>query len=218
MKTRLVLFVAAVAAVATLAMVGAAQAHVTVHPNALPAGGFTVINIQVPNERDKASTVKVDVQFPNGIFIASPTVMPGWKGRVITKKLSKPVEIEPGFTVSSRVDRVVFSGGRIGPRQFLSFPVSIKAPSAKAGTLLTFKALQTYSSGEVVRWIGNPSSDEPAPQVLIRAASSPVLDYPAGASAAKQGMGKTLKGFVFGLPLGVLGTYLALRRRRQATG
>ena len=118
--------------------------------------------------RDNASTVKVDVQFPNGIFVASPMVMPGWKGRVITKKLPKPVEIEPGFSVSSRVDRVVFSGGRIGPGQFLSFPVSIKAPAVKAGTLLTFKALQTYSNGEVVRWIGNPSADEPAPQVLIR--------------------------------------------------
>ena len=43
-----------------------------------------------------------------------------------------------------------------------------------------------------------------------------MLDYPAGASAAKQSMGKTLKGFVVGLPLGVLGTYLAIRRRRQA--
>ena len=215
MKTRLLLLVA-IAAIAALAVVGAAQAHVTVHPNALPAGGFTVINIQVPNERDRASTVRVDVRFPNGIFIASPMVMPGWRARVITKQLSKPVEIEPGFSVSTRVDRVVFAGGRIGPGQFLSFPVSIKAPAVKAGTLLTFRALQTYSNGEVVRWIGNPSADEPAPQALIRQASSPVLDYPAGASAAKQGMGKTLKGFVFGLPLGVLGTYLTLRRRRQA--
>ena len=214
MKTRFALFLATV--VAALAIIGVAQAHVTVHPNALPAGGFTVINIQVPNERDNASTVRVDVQFPNGIFIASPAVMPGWKSRVVTKKLSKPVEIEPGFSVSSRVDRVVFSGGRIGPGQFLSFPVSIKAPAVKAGTLLTFKALQTYSNREVVRWIGNPSADAPAPQVLIRQASSPVLDYPAGASAAKQNMGKTLKGFVFGLPLGVFGTYLALRRRKQA--
>jgi periplasmic copper chaperone A len=214
MKARLVLF--AIVALSALAIAGATQAHVTVHPNALPSGGFTVINIQVPNERDRASTVKVDVQFPNGIFIASPTVMPGWNARVITKKLSKPVEIEPGFSVSSRVERVVFSGGRIGPGRFLSFPVSIKAPAVKAGTLLTFKALQTYSNGEVVRWIGNPSSDEPAPQVLIRPASSPVLDYPAGAAAAKQGMGKTLKGVVFGVPLGIVGAYLALRRRRQA--
>ena len=75
-------------------------------------------------------------------------------------------------------------------------------PDSKAGTLLTFKALQTYSNGEVVRWIGNPTADAPAPQVLIRSADSPVLDYPAGANTAKQSMGKTLTGFVFGLPLG----------------
>jgi uncharacterized protein YcnI len=213
MKTRIA--VLSTVALAALAFVAIAQAHVTVHPNALPSGGFTVINVQVPNERDKASTVRVDVQFPNGIYIASPAVTPGWKTRVITKKLPKPVEIEPGFSVSSRVDRVVFTGGRIGPGQFLSFPVSIKAPAAKAGTLLTFKALQTYSNGEVVRWIGNPTADAPAPQVLIRSASSPVLDYPAGASTAKQSIGKTLTGFVFGLPLGVLGTYLVVRRRRN---
>ena len=51
--------------------------------------------------------------------------MPGWKGRVITKKLSKPVEVEPGETVTSRVDRVIFSGGRIGPERFLAFPMSM---------------------------------------------------------------------------------------------
>jgi uncharacterized protein YcnI len=214
MKIRLALLAVAVAAVA-LALVGVAQAHVTVHPNALPAGGFTVININVPNERDNASTTKIDVQFPARLFSASTGALPGWRGRVITKKLSKPVQIEPGFSVSSRIDRVVFSGGRIGPGQFLSFPVSILVPDGKPGTLLTFKALQTYSNGEVVRWIGNPSADEPAPQVALRAANSPVLDYPAGASAAKQGLGRTLKGFVFGLPLGALGTYLALRRRKQ---
>jgi uncharacterized protein len=134
---------------------------------------------------------------------------------VITKELSKPVEIEPGFSVSSRVDRVVYSGGRIAPGQFMSFPVSMRVPTGKPGTLLTFKALQTYSNGKVVRWIGGPSAEEPAPQVALRPESSPVLDYPAGASAAKQGMGKTLKGFVLGVPLGLLGMYLIGRRRRQ---
>lgn len=214
MKIRLTLLAATVAA-AALALVGVAQAHVTVHPNALPAGGFTVITINVPNERDNASTTKIDVQFPEGVFSASTGALPGWRGRVITRKLSKPVQIEPGFSVSSRVDRVVFSGGRIGPGQFLPFPVSILVPDRKPGTLLTFKALQTYSNGEVVRWIGNSSADEPAPQVTLRPVNSPVLDYPAGANAAKQGMGRTLKGFVFGLPLSVLGTYLAIRRRKQ---
>jgi uncharacterized protein YcnI len=214
MKTRLIV-VTSVAA-AALALAGAAQAHVTVHPNALPAGGFTVINIQVPNERDKAATVKVDVKFPNGVFTASVAPVPGWKGRVITKKLAKPIQIFPGFTVTTRVDRIVFSGGRIAPGQFVAFPVSILVPRAKPGTVVTFKALQTYSNGEIVRWIGDASADEPAPQVLIRRAASPVLDYPAGAGAAKQGMSTTLKGFVAGLPLGIFVTYLALRRRRQA--
>ncbi|HXF97115.1 MAG TPA: YcnI family protein [Gaiellaceae bacterium] len=203
----------AAAALAALASAAPARAHITVHPNALPAGGFTVITVQVPNERANASTVKVDVKFPNGIFVASPAVVPGWKSRVLTRRLPKPVTIEPGFSVSSRVDRVVFSGGAIGPGRFLSFPISIKAPAVEPGTLLTFKALQTYSNGEVVRWIGDPSADEPAPQVMIRPASSPVLDYPAGASAARRGLGTTLKGVVFGIPLGIVGAYLALRRR-----
>ena len=39
----------------------------------------------------------------------------------------------------------------------------------QAGKALTFKALQTYSSGEVVRWIGPPDAEEPAPQVTLTA-------------------------------------------------
>ena len=38
------------------------------------------------------------------------------------------------------------------------------------GKALTFKALQTYTGGEVVRWIGPPDADEPAPQVTLAAA------------------------------------------------
>ena len=88
---------------------------------------------------------------------------------------------------TQQVSRVVWTarGGKIGPGQFQSFPMSMLVPKAKAGTLATFKALQTYSNGEIVRWIGSPSADEPAPQVLITAANSPVQDYPAGVSAIK---------------------------------
>lgn len=32
---------------------------------------------------------------------------------------------------------------------------------------LTFKALQTYDDGEVVRWIGAPDSEKPAPRVSV---------------------------------------------------
>ncbi len=54
----------------------------------------------------------------------------------------------------------------IQPGQFLDFPISVQIPG-EAGDTLTFKALQTYDNGEVVRWIGAPDSDEPAPQVAV---------------------------------------------------
>ena len=62
--------VAAVAASA-LAAPAAADAHVPLQPNTAAAGAFTVENVRVPNERDKASTVKVDLQLPHGFVFAS---------------------------------------------------------------------------------------------------------------------------------------------------
>ena len=35
-----------------------------------------------------------------------------------------------------------------------------------------FKAIQTYSNGDVVRWIGAEDSDHPAPHVTVAAASA----------------------------------------------
>ena len=44
--------IAAGAAAAILAAPSVASAHVTVNPREAPAGGFTVLNVRVPNERD----------------------------------------------------------------------------------------------------------------------------------------------------------------------
>ena len=212
------LFVTSAAAlVAAFAVAAAAQAHVTLHPNALPAGGFTVINVRVPNERPKAATTKVDVKFPSGfLFLSWQPVHEGWKAKVVYRKLAKPVTVF-GEKFTQEVDRVIWTGGRIQPGQFVEFPLSVAMPSAKPGTVLTFKALQTYSNGEVVRWIGDPSADEPAPQVLLTNANSAVQDFPAGISAAQKarsGGHTTLYGVVFGFPaLALAGLGIARRRR-----
>jgi uncharacterized protein len=50
--------------------------------------------------------------------------------------------------------------GGIKPGQFQDFPISVQIPG-KAGDKLTFKALQTYSNGEVVRWIGAAAPTRP---------------------------------------------------------
>jgi uncharacterized protein len=64
---------------------------------------------------------------------------------------------------------VTWTGGKIAPGEFQDFPVSLQIPD-KPGTTLTFKAVQTYDNGKVVRWIGPPDAEDPAPQVKVTAA------------------------------------------------
>ena len=171
---------AAATAVAALAVPAAAQAHVTLQPTAAPAGAFTVLDVRVPTERDDAATAKVDVQFPAGFASASYQAVPGWRVKVIKKKLTKPIQTDDG-PITEGVSRMVWTRtdrrGGIEPGQFQDFPISVQIPG-KAGDKLTFKALQTYSNGEVVRWIGAAGSDSPAPVVAVTAAK-------AAAAAAK---------------------------------
>jgi uncharacterized protein YcnI len=148
-----------------------ASAHVTLQPQEVPAGGFTRLDVRVPNERDDASTRKVEIKFPPGFISVSHEPVPGWTARVEMAKLDEPVEVF-GEEHTERVDTVTFStrGDGIEPGQFQDFGLSLAMPG-EPGSTLTFKALQTYSSGEVVRWIGEPGSDEPAPQVELTAAA-----------------------------------------------
>jgi uncharacterized protein YcnI len=214
MKKLAIAFAAAI--VSVLAAAAAAQAHVTVHPNALPAGGFQVINIRIPNEEDNASTTKVVVQFPAGFPDASWQVVPGgWKAAITFRKLAKPVIVE-GEKLTEEVNTVTFTGGKIAPGEFIEFPLSVATPN-KPGAVLSFKAVQTYSNGDVVRWIGAPGTDTPAPQVLLTGEDSAIQDFPGGVTAAKKARAsdhKTLYGFVAAVPLlGLAGLGIARRRR-----
>jgi uncharacterized protein len=178
-------------AVAALAVPAAAEAHVTLQPKEAPAGAFTVLDVRVPTERDNASTTKVDVQFPAGFASASYEPKPGWRVRVVKAKLATPVQTDDG-PITEGISRMIWTRtsdkGGIKPGQFMDFPISVQIPG-KAGDKLTFKALQTYSNGEVVRWIGAPGSDAPAPQVTVTAAPKA-----AGAASAHSGTGAAAGG------------------------
>jgi uncharacterized protein len=206
---------AAVLAVA-LAAPAAAEAHVTVQPDTATAGAFTVESIRVPNERDDASTVKVDVQLPPGFIEALYQPKPGWTVTVAKQKLAKPVQTDDG-PVSEEVRRITFTGhgsqGRIAPGQFTDFPLSVQIPG-KPGDKLTFKALQTYSDGQVVRWIGAAGSDTPAPVVSV--VSAPAASTSDSGGGASKGLGiAALVIAVLGLVAGVAA--LTLRSRERVT-
>lgn len=168
-------FTTTAAALAALALPAAASAHVTVHPNNVPAGAFAVLNVQVPNEMDNANTTKVQLQLPDGFADASWQAVPGWTVTVKHQQLSKPIQTDDG-PVSQEVKEITWQSKKgIPPGAFQSFPLSVAMPD-KAGTALTFKALQTYSNGKVVRWIGAPGSDTPAPTVQVTAAGGLIQD------------------------------------------
>jgi uncharacterized protein YcnI len=165
------------AAVAALLLApAAAQAHVTLQPETAPAGGFTRLDVRVPNERDDAGTTKVDVQLPPGFIAASYEPVPGWSVKVTRSKADEPIDTGEGLQSDTQVSRITWTGdgkqGIVEPGEFQDFGLSLKMPEGKAGDKLTFKALQTYDDGRVVRWIGPEDADEPAPVVTLEAGSA----------------------------------------------
>ena len=155
--------IAAIAA--TLVIAPAAAAHVTLNPPEWEAGGFARFAVRVPNERDNADTTRISVKFPEQVLSASFQPVEGWKRTVKMVELDEPIDVE-GEQVTERIDTVTWSGGRIRPGEFQEFGVSFRTPE-EPDTELAFPAVQRYSNGDVVRWIGPPDAEEPAPVVAI---------------------------------------------------
>ncbi|GGT67728.1 YcnI family copper-binding membrane protein [Streptomyces lateritius] len=158
---------------------GTAFAHVSVQPQGEAAkGGYATVNVKVPNERDNASTVKVEINFPTDHPLASvmPQPVPGWKAVVTKAKLAKPLELH-GKKINEAVSKVTWTadGSKIGPGQFQQFPLSLGQLPEDADQLV-LKAIQTYDNNEVVRWIEEPKEgaaepQNPAPVLKLSAAT-----------------------------------------------
>jgi uncharacterized protein YcnI len=144
--------------VAMLLIAAPALAHVTVQPTEGVIGSFSAFVIRVPNERDNASTTKIEVEFPPLPSVSFMDV-PGWERSVQMRTLDEPLELF-GEEITEVVGTVTWEGGEVGPGEFQEFPFSIAVPEEV--TTLEFPAIQTYDNGEVVRWIGPPDSEEPA--------------------------------------------------------
>jgi periplasmic copper chaperone A len=206
--------VAAATVVAALALPAAASAHVTLQPPSAPAGGFTRLDVRVPNERDDAGTVKVDVQLPEPSPFVSYEPRPGWTVTLKRTKLDQPVDVE-GFNVDEGISQVTWTGdgkqGVIGPGQFVDFGLSLRMPDGKPGDKLSFKALQTYEGGEIVRWIGPADADEPAPVVTLTGPEAAAQDAaPAASPPAADDDGGTDTLTIVALAAGLLGLVAGL--------
>lgn len=164
--------VAALAGLGVIALATAASAHVTVNPKTAEQGSYAKVSFRVPNEEDKADTTKLVVHLPTDHPVMSVSVrpVPGWTAKVVKSTLPKPVKTEGG-ELTKAVTEITWSGGKIEPGQFQEFDVSLGPLPTDTDTMM-FKADQTYSSGEVVKWEQDPGDgsnepEHPAPTLKL---------------------------------------------------
>ncbi|WP_327696269.1 YcnI family copper-binding membrane protein [Streptomyces sp. NBC_00459] len=241
MKVSRIAAAGALAGATVLVLSGPAFAHVSVSAEGTAAkGGYATVNFKVPNERDNASTTKLEVSFPTEHPLASvmPQPIDGWTVKVTRSKLAKPLELH-GEKISEAVSKVTWTatGKGVEPGFFQKFPLSVGQLPEDTDELV-FKALQTYSNKEVVRWIevqkdGAEEPDNPAPVLALSAATG---DHHGGAAAsaetAEQAAAKTTTTAaepadssdttarvlgVVGIVVGVAGVAYGVAGRRRTT-
>lgn len=205
---------------------GAAVAHVSVTSPAAVQGGYASVTFKVPTESDTASTTGLKVQLPPDQPLTSVSVLPtyGWTHTVTRAKLATPIS-SGGSTITEAVSVIEWKsdGTRtaIKPGEFNQFTISV-GPLPKAPTM-TFKAIQTYSDGEVASWIeetapGSAAEPEHPAPVLKLAAASPspsqltVSGSSDGGSDARANTALVLG--ALGVLLGAMALAAVLRSRR----
>jgi uncharacterized protein YcnI len=230
--------VTAVGASVVFGLAGTAFAHVTVSPDTAPKGGDATVAIRVPDEEDKADTVKLEIDLPVDKPIAAVDTEPvaGWTAVSTTSKLATPIKSDDG-EVTEAVTKVVWTaaaGGGIKPGQFQQFYISLDSlPDADS---IEIKALQTYSNGDIARWIDDPApagQDEPEhPAPILKlvadggddstAAAAPsaaptvTAQTVAADSSSNGGNGPALGIAIAGLAVGLIGLVLGLLAFRRS--
>jgi uncharacterized protein YcnI len=163
--------IAALAVGAALLAPASAAAHISLHPNTIPAGAFATVDVRVPGEQEGAYVKKVAMLVPPGFTGVDFANVPGWSAKLIETKLATPVT-EDGETIDTQVSQIVWTwtgpSGKVEDGQFIDFPLSVAIPDSASGKALEFKTVQTYSNGQVVHWI-EPSleAEHPAPRINI---------------------------------------------------
>jgi uncharacterized protein YcnI len=207
---------------------------VEIDPGTATQGEEAALSFRVPNESDSASTTRVQVYLPTDHPLAEASVrpLPGWHATVQTRKLDQPLTTDDG-EVTEAVIRVTWTadspGDALKPGQYDDFDLAV-GPLPEVSSL-TFKTLQTYSDGTVVRWIdppaaeGQPEPEHPAPTLtLVPASDEDTASHAtadAGDDEGDDGDGTSTTALVLSIVAVVLGAGalgISLLRRRTEKG
>jgi uncharacterized protein YcnI len=141
-----------VAAVMALLLAPGASAHAEITPATVPANSVKEFVLSVAGEED-APTVKIAMQVPAGLGNVKPLPVRGWRSELVGRVIT-------------------WQGGRFPQGESGEFTITAQFPNSP-GARLKFPTVQTYGNGTIVRWIGAPSSDTPAPTIRLTAAVQP---------------------------------------------
>ncbi|KOV88922.1 YcnI family protein [Nocardia sp. NRRL S-836] len=160
------LAVFAVAGIAVLGTPAVASAHVSAQPAEFTQGGRATFAFRVPNERDNAGTIKIEVTLPQDTPLTSVRTKPlaGWKAEVVKGKLDKPVTVA-GKEITEAYKTITWTaepGTKIGTTEYQEFYVALGTLPEKDTLLLPTK--QTYENGEVVDWSQAAGADGKEPE------------------------------------------------------
>jgi uncharacterized protein len=216
-------FALPVAAAAVMLLALPASAHVTVHSgDATPGGDDAEIVFRVPNE-EPAPTTKVEIALPADKPIAGvyAEAKPGWTFTIRRTKLATPIKTDDGDITTAVVDVVwTATAGGIPVGGYDDF--TLAAGHLPETASITFKAVQTYRDGTVVRWIETgASAQHPAPVLTLGAApttASPEVSVTASAAPVAPVATKTSSGDSTAKALGGAGLAVAVLAALLALG
>jgi uncharacterized protein YcnI len=218
-------------------LAGPAAAHVTVDPPSAPQGATVKLSFLVPNEEPDVKVTKVEIVFPTppdspiaGVVVGQK---PGWTARVTMQTLTKPIVTDDG-SITKVVREIDWTAktlaDAIGANEFGEFAIDADGLPTDESQM-AFKALQTYSNGDVVRWIdpvtpGAPAADHPTPileltkptQTTTPTTSPPISNETVAGTTTKDNNARALA--IIAVALGavamVTATGALMRRRRPA--
>lgn len=151
-----------------------AGAHTEADLVAVPAGSEATLNLKPTHGCDGSPTVEVAIQAPLTGAVAGE--VEGWT--------ASASDDGSGNTVAE------WTGGTLPPDQEGAFPITFTVPDT-VGELLVFPSVQVCENGEELAWIdGDPTSDYPAPRLLVLPAdaepAASIDDVPADAPGRDQ--------------------------------
>ncbi len=182
------------AGLAVLLLAGVASAHVSIDPQVAAKGSIADVTITMPNERDNAESTSLVMELPAEYPLTTVEASPvdGWSVNITKVALDKPVVVN-GQTVTEVASQISWTAD--SPEAWLKkdekAQFGLKIGPLPDVDMLAFKALQTYSSGEVVRWIqlsdgSGKEPERPAPflRLIGPSSSSPDASSTSGTKVA----------------------------------